>query len=116
MRRKISIGIFIIILLSIIAVLFYTGQEHTLIVDNKYKNKNESKNISFKLGDEKEKKVSKDKKIVLDVKGMRKSFTLIIDGKEIKGELYFNYNKGGELNIEKFLKGEENWLVPINQY
>lgn len=116
MRRKISIGIFYIVISLVGVALYLTGQEHTLIVDNNYQNKEMSQNIVIKISGEKDKKIGKNKKAILDLKGMTHKFSIEVNGKQVDGTVVFKLNKSGELEVEKFLNNEKNWLKIINQY
>ena len=43
-------------------------------------------------------------------------FSILVNEKQIDGVVNFKMNKSGELEVEKFLNNEENWLKTINQY
>lgn len=116
MSKNIGITIFLAIIFIVGWILYLTGQEHTLIINNNYKNKDMSKNIVVKIYGEKDKKVGKNKKVIIDLKGMNHKFSVITDEKQIDGVINFKMNKSGELEIEKFLNNEENWLKTIDQY
>ena len=70
MGKKLSILIFVWIVCLIGWVLYSTGQEHTLIVNISYKNKDMSTNIVINISGEKDKKIGKNKKAVFDLKGI----------------------------------------------
>ena len=116
MRKKLSILIFLSLVCLIGWILYSTGQEHTIIVNNNYKNKDMSTNIVIKISGEKDKKVGKNKKAVFDLKGVTHKFSILVNEKQIDGVVNFKMNKSGELDVEKFLNNEENWLKTINQY
>ncbi|MGL5279066.1 MAG: DUF6672 family protein [Cetobacterium sp.] len=116
MRKKLSISIFLTTICLIGWILYSTGQEHTLIVNNNYKNKDMSTNIVIKISGQKDKKIGKNKKAVFDLKGVTHKFSILANEKEIEGVINFKMNKSGELEVEKFLNNEESWLKTIDQY
>ncbi|WP_297596648.1 DUF6672 family protein [uncultured Cetobacterium sp.] len=116
MKRVLGILSFFLGIIFITFILFYTGQEHTLIIDNKYKEKNESKNIVFKIEGEKAKKISKNKKAILELKGLKHKFEIEIDGENFYGEINFSLNRGSEIMVENFVAKKEEWIKSIPQY
>lgn len=116
MRKKISIIIFFVLIFLIGGILYLTGQEHTLIVNNVYSNKELSKNIIVKNLETKDKKIGKNKKVILNLKGNSHKFILVVDGEEKKGIVEFSLNKSAELQVEDFLNGKKDWLRKIDQY
>lgn len=116
MKRIIALLSFFIGICFISFILFYTGQEHTLVIDNKYQDKNESKNIIFKIPGQKEKKISKNKKNIFELKGVKHKFIVEVDGVNYPGELKFSLNKGNEILIENFLTQKGDWIKSIPQY
>lgn len=116
MRKKISIISFFVLIFLVSGILYLTGQEHTLIINNVYSDKKLSKNIIIKNLGEKEKKVGKNKKIILDLKGDTHKFILEVDGEEKSGVIKFDLNKSAELEVENFLSNQKDWLKKINQY
>ncbi|MCQ8211374.1 hypothetical protein NON08_02155 [Cetobacterium somerae] len=116
MRKKISITIFFLLISLIGGILYLTGQEHTLIINNVYSNKKLSKNIIIKNLETKDKKIGKNKKVILNLKGSSHKFILEVDGEEKEGIIEFSLNKSGELQIEDFLNDKKDWLKEINQY
>ncbi|MEG0068210.1 DUF6672 family protein [Cetobacterium sp.] len=116
MKRIVALLIFFIGICLISFSLFYTGQEHTLVIDNKYEDKSESKNIVFKVPGQKDKKISKNKKAILELKGIKHEFIVEIDGTSYPGELKFPLNKGSEILVENFLTQKGEWIKTIPQY
>ncbi|WP_297406177.1 DUF6672 family protein [uncultured Cetobacterium sp.] len=115
MKRIVILGLFFLGVLGIVYSLFVTGQNHTLIINNRFNEKGLSKNIVFQIEGYKDKKVRKNKKAIMNIKGKNKSFTLRIGDKKYIGKLKFSLNKGGELSIEKYLN-DEIYFKDINQY
>lgn len=116
MKRIATLLSFFIGVCFVSFILFYTGQEHTLVIDNKYQEKTESKNIVFKISGQKDKKISKNKKAVMELKGIKHEFIVEIDGVSYPGELKFPLNKGSEILIENFLSQKGEWIKSIPQY
>ncbi|MGL5001230.1 MAG: DUF6672 family protein [Cetobacterium sp.] len=116
MRKSISFIIFFLGIIFVSGVLFYSGQEHTLVINNVYSKKNESKNIVVKIDGEKEKKVGKNKKVVMNLKGKKHNLTLIIDGLERQEVIKFNLNKSAEISLENLVVKDKKWLKIISQY
>lgn len=115
MKRVVILGLFFLGVLGIVYSLFITGQNHTLIINNRFKEKGLSKNIVFQIEGYKDKKVRKNKKAIMNIKGKNKEFIIKIDNKEYTGKLNFKINKGGELSIEEYLK-KNSYFKDINQY
>ncbi|MDX8335377.1 MULTISPECIES: DUF6672 family protein [Cetobacterium] len=116
MRKKISITLFFVIVIIISWGFYSSGQEHTLIINNIYTDKQMSKNLIIKVDGGKDKKLGKNKKIVMDLKGLNHKFLIEIDGEKKEGIIKFNLNKSAELKIENFLTDNGDWLKEINQY
>lgn len=115
MKRIVILGLFFLGVLGIVYSLFVTGQNHTLIINNRFNEKGLSRNIVFQIEGYKDKKVRKNKKAIMNIKGKNKSFTLRIGDEKYIGKLKFSLNKGGELSIEKYLNNEI-YFKDINQY
>ncbi len=116
MRKKISLAIFFIIVFIVGWILYSSGQQHTLVINNIYSDKKMSKNIVVKVFGEKDKKVGKNKKAVMDLKGSSHKFLIEIDGVKKEGVIKFSLNKSAELEVENFLNEKEGWLKETEQY
>ncbi|MGL4641966.1 MAG: DUF6672 family protein [Cetobacterium sp.] len=116
MRRIVVLISFFFSLVLISYFLYVSGQEHTLIFNNIYKDKAESKNIVLKIAGEKDKKISKNRKTVIELKGKQHKFIIESDGQIKEGIVKFSLNKGAEVEIENFMKSENSWIKEIEQY
>lgn len=116
MRKTVGLISFFFALLAVSYLLYTTGQEHTLVFNNIYNDKTESKNLVLKISGEKDRKINKNRKVVVELKGKNQKF-IIENGEQIKeAEVNFSLNRGVEVEIEKFLNSEENWMKEIGQY
>lgn len=116
MRKVLGLGSFFFILVVISYFLYFSGQEHTLIFNNTYKNKAESKNVVLRVAGEKDRKINKNRKVVIELKGREHKFIIEADGKIKEGIVKFPLNRGAEIDIEKFLQSENNWIKEVGQY
>lgn len=116
MRKSINLIIFFLGVVSVIGMLYSSGQEHTLIINNIYSVKDKSKNIVIKIAGEKERKIGKNKKIVMNLKGKTHSVIIKADGLEKAEIIEFNLNKGAEIILENFLAQNSNWFKIIDQH
>ncbi|MGL6113894.1 DUF6672 family protein [Cetobacterium sp. SF1] len=116
MKKKLKIIFSLIILVSIIGILYITGQEHTVIIDNKYENKKLSQKIEVIFEGEKLKKVGPNKKVLMEVKGYKRKF--IVKGENFQKEFVLDLplNKGIEINIENLLNDKKDWAKKILLY
>ncbi|MGL6025086.1 MAG: hypothetical protein ACRC0F_10775, partial [Cetobacterium sp.] len=113
MRKSINLIIFFLGVVFVIGMLYSSGQEHTLIINNIYSVKDKSKNIVIKIAGEKERKIGKNKKIVMNLKGKTHSVIIKADGLEKAEIIEFNLNKGAEIILENFLAQNSNWFKII---
>lgn len=114
MKKGTSVFIFLTLISVVSYYLFTTGQSHPLLINNKFGNKKEAKNIIFKISGEKDKKISKNKKSIIYIKGKEKKFEIESDGKIYKGIIKFKINKGAEIFVEKFINSEKKWRQDIS--
>lgn len=116
MKKTLAISGFFVGLLIICYILFSTGQEHTFIIDNKYKNKENSQNIVLIIEGEKDKKIGKNKKYITDLKGRKHTFIIKIDTKTVRKEIVFPLNRGIEVSVEKLVEDKNDWYKVVSQY
>ncbi|MGL4976648.1 MAG: DUF6672 family protein [Cetobacterium sp.] len=116
MKKNIGVILFFLLVILVSGGLYRFGQEHTLIVNNSYTDKDMSKNITITILNQKPKKISKNRKSVIELKGVKHDFVVEIDGIKKEGTLKFSLNRGIELSVENFMKSNENYLKEINQY
>lgn len=116
MRKYITLSISSIFIIALIIILYVTGQQHTLIINNIYSNKDLSKKIIIQYENNKQKKLKPNKKTVIKLKGTTHHFTIITKDKTKNGIINFKINKNAQLMVEKYLDNQENWLEIMPQY
>ncbi|MGL5902635.1 MAG: DUF6672 family protein [Cetobacterium sp.] len=116
MKKNVGVILFFMLIILISGGLYIFGQEHTLIVNNNYFDKDMSKNMIITILNQKPKKISKNRKSVIELKGINHKFIVEVDGIKKEGTLKFSLNRGVELSVENFMKNNENYLKKIRQY
>lgn len=116
MKRNLKILFFIFILIFSIGFLYINGQEHTVIINNKFQNKKLSEKIEIIFPNEKPKKINPNKKAIMDIKGYKTTFILKNKNFEKKYNLSLPLNKSIEIDIEKLLNKNEKWYKEISLY
>lgn len=106
--------ILIIIMVAVSVFLFISGRQHTVYIENKYKDI-KSIDVSYSVDGEKIKKIKANKKKVELVKGRSHNILVEFKGengdmKKIEKSFTLGATENIEINIPLLINNNDNWI------